>query len=164
MFESLWGSIHIFWCMSEHHICLGFVALFACIYFVLQLLTGFLHVKFALWPGQETHTHFLAYMLHSYISQTGCSGSWHVHAGFLHDDPRGKNVLSLLRGCPGPFWAPFLARLCHCSAVGLFCCVHDAPARVSRLHYIQTLSPAQLQPVTSACVLARPACACVPGV
>ena len=39
----------------------------------------------ALWPGQETRTHFL------YISQTGCSGPWHVHA-VSHDDPRGNKV------------------------------------------------------------------------
>ena len=75
--------------------------------------------------------------------------------------PEETKFLSLLiivaQGCPGPFWAPFLARTL-CTAA-LVCFVHDAPAGVSKHHYIQTLSPAQLQPVTSACVPARPACA-----
>ena len=42
--------------------------------------------------------------------------------------PGAKTFLS---GCPGPFWAPFLARLCHCSAAGLFCfCSRRSGARV----------------------------------
>ena len=93
-----------------------------------------------------------------------CSGPWHVHAVF-HDHPRGKTFLSLLtaiaHGRPGPFCTPFLARLCQCSVAGLLCFVHNArqDKTCSRPHYIQTLSPNQLQPVTSACVPARPACA-----
>ena len=47
-----------------------------CMYLLcVAVIDRVLHVSFALWPGQETCTHFLAYLLHSYISRTGCSGS-----------------------------------------------------------------------------------------
>ena len=97
MFESLCGSIHIsFFCMPEHHICLGFMASFASICFVLQLLTGF--CMCCLLYGQDkrhTHISWPICRIHIYPRQGA-----RAHGMCIHGDPRGKNVFVIAQGVP----------------------------------------------------------------
>ena len=150
--------------MPEHQICLGFMPFFACICFVLQLLTGFCMCRLLYDRDRRpAHISWPICCIHIYPGQGARAHDMCILVFMM--TPGANTFLFIAHyNCSGVPRAPFLARLFHCSAAGLPCFVHDVPARVSRHHYIQTLSPAQLQPITSACVPARPACACVPGV
>ncbi len=81
MFESLWGSMHVFFCMPEHRTCVGFMAFFAhiCVATIDSVLLD----------GQDKR--------HAHISWPVCCIHIHPRQGarahgmcilLFHDDPR----------------------------------------------------------------------------
>ena len=116
-------AVHPTCCML--HICSTFMAFFACICFVLRLLTVFCFMA----RTRDMRTFAGLYVAFIYIPDKVVRLMACACCCFMMT-PGAKWFLALLtvtaQGCPGPFWAPFLARLCHCKAAGRFCFVHDA--------------------------------------
>ncbi len=141
MFESLWGSMHVFFCMPEHRTCVGFMAFFA--YICVATIDSVLlygqdkrHAHIS-WPVCCIHIH-----PRQVLGLTGCAYCcFMMTPGKMVFVVAHYNCSGVPRAILGALPRTTLS-LQRCSAAGLFCFVHDAPADVSRHHYIQTFSPA----------------------